>query len=111
VNLIQALVPMLRSLPVQALRRHTEAMSILDGKVALVTGAGRGVGRATAIHFAECGARVALLARSRDELEGTESTYAGSAGPGSSSKPISLSAAGSPMSCGRWVPASGRCRF
>ncbi len=38
----------------------------LDGKVALVTGASRGVGAATAIALADAGARVACAARSTD---------------------------------------------
>lgn len=38
------------------------------GKVVVVTGAGDGLGRATARAFAECGARVALLARGREGL-------------------------------------------
>jgi NAD(P)-dependent dehydrogenase (short-subunit alcohol dehydrogenase family) len=45
----------------------------LSGKTALVTGAGRGIGRGIALGLAQAGARVALLARSGDELDQTAS--------------------------------------
>ena len=41
----------------------------LEGKVAIVTGASRGLGRATAIALIEQGVRVLAVARSLDELE------------------------------------------
>jgi NADP-dependent 3-hydroxy acid dehydrogenase YdfG len=40
-------------------------------QVVVVTGATSGVGRAVARRFAQDGARIALLARSREALEGT----------------------------------------
>ena len=43
----------------------------LDGQVAIVTGGGRGIGRAIAEALAAAGAAVAVLARSRDEVEET----------------------------------------
>jgi NAD(P)-dependent dehydrogenase (short-subunit alcohol dehydrogenase family) len=43
----------------------------LEGKVALVTGGGSGIGEATAVLFAKEGARVAVLGRTREKLEET----------------------------------------
>lgn len=43
----------------------------LDGKIAVVTGAGRGIGRALAIGLAEAGADIALISRTREDLEQT----------------------------------------
>ena len=47
------------------------AASELTGRVALITGAGRGIGRATARALARAGADVALVARSDAELQQT----------------------------------------
>ena len=43
----------------------------LEGQTAIVTGAGRGIGRAIALAFAREGATVALASRSADEVERT----------------------------------------
>ena len=43
-------------------------MATLEGKVAIVTGAGTGIGRATAILFASDGARVVVFGRRPEPL-------------------------------------------
>lgn len=43
-------------------------MGLLDGQIAFVTGASRGIGRAIAIAFAKEGARIGAAARNEDQL-------------------------------------------
>jgi citronellol/citronellal dehydrogenase len=47
------------------------APDLLKGQVALVTGGGTGMGRATAIEMARCGACIAVLGRRIDPIEST----------------------------------------
>jgi NAD(P)-dependent dehydrogenase (short-subunit alcohol dehydrogenase family) len=42
----------------------------LHGKVAIVTGGGRGIGKSIALGLAECGAKIVVASRSKEELEG-----------------------------------------
>src|SRR5450755_1492164 len=49
--------------------RGTQAMS--DSKIAVVTGAGSGIGRAVALVLLRDGYKVALAGRRKDALEGT----------------------------------------
>jgi 3-oxoacyl-[acyl-carrier protein] reductase len=55
-------------------------MVSIENQVAVVTGAGRGIGQAIAIELGRLGARVTLVARSRTELEKTAAEIGKSAG-------------------------------
>lgn len=50
---------------------RTFAPGLFDGQVAIVTGGGTGIGRATALELARLGARVAICSRKLENLEAT----------------------------------------
>jgi len=47
-------------------------LSRLEGKVAIVTGAGRGIGKAISVSLAKAGCRVVLAARTREQIEAVQ---------------------------------------
>lgn len=63
-------------------RSQVFAKGLLCGKVALVTGGGTGLGKATAIELARCGARVTIAGRRAETLEVATRELLGAIGAG-----------------------------
>lgn len=76
----------------------------LDGKVALVTGASSGIGKAIALALAEAGARIVLVARRAGELESAQREIE-SAGGGAACLACDLSDRAALEKCARDAPA------
>ena len=79
-------------------------MSTLSGKVALVTGASQGIGRACALELAREGAAVALAARSIDKLEALAAEIT-SAGGSAKAFSLDIASEDSIKSCAKSVLA------
>lgn len=56
-------------LPLMKINKGAGSMQTISGKTALITGAGRGIGRATAIAFAKEGINVGLVGRTLENLQ------------------------------------------
>lgn len=67
----------------------------LAGKVAVVTGGTRGIGRAIALEFARAGARIVVASRKQDAVDATVRELA-AAGPGASGIAANVSKPGEP---------------
>ena len=70
----------------------------LAGQVAVITGAGRGIGSAIALRLAELGAHTVLCGRSREALEHTAATIQNSGGQSSVKSSVKSSEKGSEKS-------------
>lgn len=69
-------------------------MKPIEGASAIVTGAGRGIGRAIALRLSELGAKLVLVARSKDQVEETAKMAAGP----SAAFPCDITSAEAPQS-------------
>ena len=71
---------MIAAMNVTPLPSQVFAPGVLQGRAALVTGGGTGLGKATAVELARCGAQVTIAGRRAEVLEAAVTEIAGAAG-------------------------------